>query len=202
LADLLTTETMRTRRESRPARVFSVACGPAQEVQRFIQESTLAEEASITLLDFSEEALQHARSSIESIKSRSGRHTAVEYQRKSVQQILKESGRTLEHNGKKQYELVYCAGLFDYLSDQVSHRLMNVMYEWVAPGGLLLCTNVEPSNPLRNGMEHLLDWHLIYRTAAQLSALAPTQAAPDAARVVCEDSGVNLFLEVRKPGHA
>jgi extracellular factor (EF) 3-hydroxypalmitic acid methyl ester biosynthesis protein len=154
------------------------------------------------LLDFSEEALQHARSSIETIKSRSERHTQIEYQKKSVQQILKESGRTLEHNGKKQYDLVYCAGLFDYLSDQVSHRLMNVMYEWVAPGGLLLCTNVEPSNPLRNGMEHLLDWHLIYRTAAQLRPLAPTQAPADAVRVVCENSGVNLFLEVRKPNHA
>ncbi len=202
LADILTAETLRAQRANRPAQVFSVACGPAQEVQRFIQTSPLAEHAKITLLDFSEEALQHARSSIETIKSRNGRHTQLEYQKKSVQQILKESGRTLEHNGKPQYDLVYCAGLFDYLSDQVSHRLMNVMYEWLAPGGLLLCTNVEPSNPLRNGMEHLLDWHLIYRTAAQLRPLAPVQAPLEASRVVCEDSGVNLFLEVRKPSHA
>jgi extracellular factor (EF) 3-hydroxypalmitic acid methyl ester biosynthesis protein len=202
LTESLITETLRAQREGRPALILSLACGPAQEVQRFIEESPLADNVRFTALDFSEEALQNARSNIETLKSRLGRRTVVEYQRKSAQQILKESGRALEMNGRTQYDMVYCAGLFDYLSDQLSHRLMNIMYEWVAPGGLLLATNVEPSNPLRNGMEHLLDWHLIYRTAAQLRSLAPTRAPADVTRVVSEDSGVNLFLETRKPRHA
>jgi extracellular factor (EF) 3-hydroxypalmitic acid methyl ester biosynthesis protein len=202
LTETINAEALRAQHEGRPALILSLACGPAQEVQRFIQESPLVENARFTVLDFSEEALQNARSNIETLKSRQGRRTVVEYQRKSAQQILKESGRTLEANGKTQYDMVYCAGLFDYLSDQLSHRLVDIMYEWVAPGGLLQATNVEPSNPLRNGMEHLLDWHLIYRSAAQLRSLAPRRAPADAARVVSEDSAVNLFLEVRKPHHA
>ena len=79
---------------------------------------------------------------------------------------------------------------------------MNIMHDWLAPGGLLIVTNVDPSNPMRKGMDHLLDWHLIYRTAPRLLSLKPRQAAADDTFVCSDDSGVNIFLEVRKPNHA
>jgi extracellular factor (EF) 3-hydroxypalmitic acid methyl ester biosynthesis protein len=60
---------------------------------------------------------------------------------------------------------------------------------------------VEPSNPLRNGMEHLLDWHLIYRTGPQLERLRPQIALSEHVRCVADATGVNVFLEVRKPAH-
>ena len=200
LVETLRAEVLRTLRVSRPARVLSVACGPAQEVQRFFGDP-LSEHARFTLLDFNEETLRYARATIDAIKMRQGRRCTVDYVRKSVQQILKESGRSIQQPDK-QYDFVYCAGLFDYLTDPICHRLMDIMYEWVAPGGLLLATNVEPSNPLRNGMEHLLDWHLIYRNAEQMRPLAPSHAPADTVTVRSDDTGVNLFLEARKPEHA
>jgi len=202
LVDTLRTEVLRVRRQSRETRILSVACGPAQEIQRFLSVDPLSDETRITLLDFNEETLRYARTGMDAIKARHGRHASIEYVRKSVQQILKESSRTIQQAPDKGYDFVYCAGLFDYLTDAICHRLMNVMYEWLAPGGLLVATNVEPSNPLRNGMEHLLDWNLIYRTAAHMRRLAPTSAPPDAVVVHSEDTGVNLFLEARKPDHA
>lgn len=48
-------------------------------------------------------------------------------------------------------------------------------------------------------MEHLLDWHLNYRRAGEFIKLAPSGAPPDSVRVIADDTGVNLFLEVRKP---
>jgi len=200
LANTLETEVLRAQRAKRPARIFSVACGPAQEVQRFLEQTPLSDHAHFTLLDFNEETLQYGRSVITAARKKYGRRTVLEYVRKSVQQILKESGRTVARP-EKQYDLVYCAGLFDYLSDQICQRLMTVMYEWLAPGGLLLATNVEPSNPLRHGMEHLLDWHLIYRNSAQMLPLAPSQVGPQACVVRTDPTGVNLFLQVRKPEH-
>ena len=95
------------------------------------------------------------------------------------------------------HDYVYCAGLFDYLTDQVCAKLMGLMYDWLAPGGLLIITNVEPRNPLRHGMEHLLDWHLIYRDAPQLLKLKPASA--EDVRVLSDDTGVNVFMEIRKP---
>jgi extracellular factor (EF) 3-hydroxypalmitic acid methyl ester biosynthesis protein len=77
-----------------------------------------------------------------------------------------------------------------------------MMYDLVAPGGLLIVTNVEPANPSRHGMEHLLDWHLNYRRAGDLAALKPDGASADETRVYADDTGVNVFLEVRKPAYA
>jgi extracellular factor (EF) 3-hydroxypalmitic acid methyl ester biosynthesis protein len=95
--------------------------------------------------------------------------------------------------------VVYCAGLFDYLSDRVCRRLMDIFYEILAPGGLLVATNVEASNPDRQMMEYLMDWHLIYRSPEQLLALAPQKAPAENCRVVSDHTKVNIFLEVRRP---
>jgi extracellular factor (EF) 3-hydroxypalmitic acid methyl ester biosynthesis protein len=202
LFETIARETLRVRTEGRRAQVFSMACGPAQEVQDFFRQSPLRDSAAVTLLDFSEEALHYARSAIEAIARSQSAAISAHYVRKSAQQILKESGRTVQQSGQKQFDLVYCAGLFDYLSDPICQRLMDIMYEWVAPGGLLLTTNVEPGNPLRHGMDHLLDWHLIYRTAPELRTIAPRRAVTDETRVFSDSTGINLFLEVRKPKYA
>jgi len=200
LTQTLRAEVLRTRREGRPARILSIACGPALEVRRFLSEDPLSDSARFTLLDFNEETLRYVRSAIDAINTRHSRWASIEYVRKPVQQILKESSRTIQQPDK-QYDLIYCAGLFDYLNDQICRRLMDIMYEWIAPGGLLVTTNVEPSNPLRNGMEHLLDWYLIYRSADQMRTLAPGAALSGETIVKSENTGVNLFLEVRKHGN-
>jgi extracellular factor (EF) 3-hydroxypalmitic acid methyl ester biosynthesis protein len=202
LIQMLTQETARALRMGRSARIMNVGCGPAQEVQRFLSESPLGRKTSFTLLDFNEETIQYTRSQLENVKRQHSPETNIEYTKKSVHHILKESGKAVVSSREKQYDCVYCAGLFDYLSDQVCHRLLNIMYEWLAPGGLLVVTNVEPSNPLRNGMGHLLDWHLIYRTGPHLRKLAPDKAHPDDCRIQADVTGVNVFLEVRKPANA
>jgi extracellular factor (EF) 3-hydroxypalmitic acid methyl ester biosynthesis protein len=51
-------------------------------------------------------------------------------------------------------------------------------------------------------MEYMLDWMLIYRDGRQFAALKPEAAPPDSLRVITEETGVNLFMEVRKPTHA
>jgi extracellular factor (EF) 3-hydroxypalmitic acid methyl ester biosynthesis protein len=78
---------------------------------------------------------------------------------------------------------------------------MNIFYDLVAPGGLLVATNVEPSNPLRHGMEQLLDWHLIYRKEQEMRELTPSRASKDNVVIRTDSTGVNLFMEVRKPAH-
>jgi extracellular factor (EF) 3-hydroxypalmitic acid methyl ester biosynthesis protein len=99
------------------------------------------------------------------------------------------------------YDLVYCAGLFDYLSDRICRRLLEIFYDMLAPGGLLIATNVHPSNDWRNWMEYLAEWHLVYRDEAQFLHIAPSSAPAENIRVIPDSTGVNIFLEVRKPVH-
>ena len=106
---------------------------------------------------------------------------------------------------ESQFDFIYCAGLFDYLNDETCRLLMNIFYGMLAPGGLLVATNVSDAlnavRPFRYSMEYILDWHLMYRDGRRVAALAPADAARDDWSVVAEGTGVNLFIEVRKPVH-
>jgi extracellular factor (EF) 3-hydroxypalmitic acid methyl ester biosynthesis protein len=58
---------------------------------------------------------------------------------------------------------------------------------------------VDDSNPARNWMEYSVDWHLIYRNVDTMRKLVPHGAHADDWRIRSEPSGVNIFIEVRKP---
>ncbi len=203
LANCIEKEThrvVRVGRPPRPARVLNFACGPALEVQRFATHSILANEAEFTLEDFDDEALAHCQKALLKIFNSRRLDTMAVFKRKSIYQLVKES----QTSGwpQKRFDLVYCAGLFDYLAENTCKQLMEIFYNLLSPGGLLLATNVHSINPLHYGMDHLLDWHLIYRDEAQIRALAPSRSLPENVSVRADDTGVNLFLEVRKPEYA
>jgi extracellular factor (EF) 3-hydroxypalmitic acid methyl ester biosynthesis protein len=199
LTEHLELETQRMIRSGGTARVFNFACGPAAEVQNFLR-SPLSEHAELILADFNAETLEYVSNILDAIKELVGRRTSVCLQQKNVYQLLRENQKP-PSSGKLQYDFVYCAGLFDYLTNHTCKQLMNIFYDLVAPGGLLVATNVEPSNPLRHGMEQLLDWHLIYRKEQEMRELTPSRAGKDDVVVRTDSTGVNLFMEVRKPAH-
>ncbi len=194
-------ESIRLQTQGRRARILNFACGPAGEIQQFLAED-LPLGADFVLLDFNDETLEHLRGRLDQIRSLTARSSRVTLLKKSVNQLFKESMRSRESSVGGQFDFVYCAGLFDYMTDAVCQRLMSVFYQWLAPGGLLLATNVESGNPLRYGMEHLLDWHLNYRDSEICRKIGPDMVSSDALRVYSELTGVNLFIEVRKPEHA
>jgi extracellular factor (EF) 3-hydroxypalmitic acid methyl ester biosynthesis protein len=198
LTQRLLEETARVASQGRIAKIFSVACGPAVEIQDFLREQELSNRADFTLLDFNEETLQYITKALSDLKAKCSRRTPVRFVKRSVHQLIKDSVRSAPDANSGQYDFVYCAGLFDYLTDTVCQRLMTLLYEWVAPGGLLLATNVEPSNPKRQVMEQCVDWQLIYRTSLQSGALRPSQVAPDDFLVRADITGVNLFMEARR----
>lgn len=201
LVSMLRQETERAAREGRVARIYNLGCGPAQEVQQFLGNDTLCDEADLLLLDFNDETLVNTTRVLEDIRARHRRRTGLKLEKKSVHQILKEAGRPAPGQ-REGYDLVYCAGLFDYLSDRICRRLLEIFYDMVAPGGLLIATNVHPSNPWKNWMEYLAEWHLVYRDEEQFFKLAPEKAPRGAATVKADATGVNIFLEVRKPAKA
>lgn len=182
----------------RVARVLSLGCGPAVEVQEFLKKPVPADALEFTLIDFNQETLDRARSCIEEIKGLHHRRTPVDFVRKSVIAMLKEGPSA--RAGREQFDLVYCAGLFDYLTDPVCRRLSSQLYEWLRPGGLFISTNVHDVNPWPLVMDFIMDWHLNYRNPALMMATRPQQAAPGDITMSADRTGVNIFLEARKPG--
>ena len=196
LQNLLETETLRVLRWGRKPRIFNFACGPALEIQKFLSEFNLIEGTELTLADFSEETLDHLRRLTSAIKAKRGVRATIHFQRKSVHQIIKESARS---ENRPQYDVVYCAGLFDYLPDTTCTRMLEIFYNWLAPGGLLAVTNVVDDKPFRHMLEFVLDWHLIYRDVKESHLMFPDSIPLEARSVKKDPTGVNIFLEARKP---
>jgi extracellular factor (EF) 3-hydroxypalmitic acid methyl ester biosynthesis protein len=202
LIERLEEETRRISSQGKVARIFNLGCGPAQEVQNFLSKSDLSDHADFLLLDFNDETLANTTRVLEDLRTRHRRRTGLRLMKRSVHQILKESSKAGAGFETGSYDFVYCAGLFDYLSDRICRRLLEVFYDLLAPGGLLVATNVDISNPSRNWMEYVLEWHLVYRNSEQFLKLAPDRAPPGACTVKSDVTGVNIFLEVRKPANA
>jgi extracellular factor (EF) 3-hydroxypalmitic acid methyl ester biosynthesis protein len=180
----------------RRLRILNVACGPAIELQRLLKSDLDTDHCQFVLLDFSEIALDYTRKQVEKIMLECGREADFEYLNESVHTLLKKAHAEHMDLGGENYDLVYCAGLFDYLSDRICSRLLRLFYRLLGPGGKVLATNVDPSNGSMYAMEHLLEWYLIYRNQEQLAALGKGLGEQ---RTFADDTGINVFLEIARP---
>lgn len=180
--------------QGRQFRVLNVACGPAVEIQRFIAACPHPERLVFELLDFSQETLDYTRARIDKACQENGKRIEVNFVHESVHELLKRAVRGSAPVGSQRFDFIYCAGLFDYLSDKVCSRLLDYFVGRSRPDGRILVTNVHAANPQRNGMEHLLEWHLIYRDESELERVLPI---PRGATQIYKDStGVNVFAEL------
>jgi len=196
LENLLVEESERVADEQRIFTVLSVACGPAVEIQRFIRKHDSASQSAIHLMDFNSETLEYVKERTQLSMSDSGRKPALKFIQKSIDELLKDVHME-EEAFLPTYDMIYCAGLFDYFPDAVCRNLVHLYHRWVRPGGLLAVTNVHPINPDRHIMEHLLEWYLVYRDETQLETLAPMGSDP---QVFVDETGVNVFLTIRREG--
>ncbi len=194
-------EALRGERRRRPVRVLNLGCGPAHEIELFLAASALSDHTEFTLWDFNDETVAHTGQRLEEARQKHTRQTRIQIVKKSIQQVFKESGRAQTQTDTAQYDYIYCAGLFDYLTDKTCRQLMSIFYRWLAPDGLLLITNVVACKPFQHMLEFLLDWHLIYRDTTQGRALIPPEALSSDCRVYRDDTEVNLIVEVRKSAH-
>ncbi len=113
-------------------RIFDLGCGPAWEVQQFLAQDAISNHASFTFVDFNDETLEHVGTVLGDLKCQFERTTRIDLIKKSVHQVLKEEAKP--GLNPPHYELIYCAGIFDYLSDRICKRLMNIFYSCWSPG--------------------------------------------------------------------
>ena len=199
LTQKLVEETARVRATGQACKVFNIGCGPAQEIQRFYADSPLSDHADFMLLDFNDETLNVAQKILGQARDRNGRQAKMEFMKKSAAQLLRMKETKAGVSIFNQYDFVYCAGLYDYLSDSLCRQLNETFYKMLRPGGLLVVTNVDACNPIRHWLGDILEWHLIYRGYHEMMGLRPAAADPDHVRVVADVTSVNIFMEIRKP---
>jgi SAM-dependent methyltransferase len=70
------------------------------------------------------------------------------------------------------FDLIYSAGLYDYLPETLARRLTARLLQMLRPGGRLLIANFVPSGSGRGYMELFMDWELVVRNEAALRDIA------------------------------
>lgn len=141
----------------RPRRVLALASGHLRELALVPAHSRPRE---VVAFDQDEASLAVVASSY---------RAGVTTRRGTVREVL--AGRL---RGER-FDLVYAAGLFDYLDRPVAAALASRMLELLAPAGRLLIANFTPETPDIGFMEAMSEWHLVYRTEADLLAIVDAE---------------------------
>lgn len=98
------------------------------------------------------------------------------------------------------YDLVYAAGLFDYFSERMAHRVANRLWSHVAPGGVLCIPNYNSGVPDAGYLECFMDWWLIYRNREEMVQIGMALPADSVASTKCEllDEENVWYLQAQK----
>lgn len=178
----------------RRVRVASVGCGPAREIYALLERSPeLGRRLDVSLIDQEDRAITYCERTLGPLAAQTD--ARLHLIRESVRRLLttRQLSTTLGR-----CDLIYSAGLFDYLSVRSFQSLLAALYGALVPGGLLAVGNVASHNPTRWFMEYCLDWFVIHRSREDLLTFgSQLHPAPASLWVDSEPLGVNLFLFAR-----
>jgi extracellular factor (EF) 3-hydroxypalmitic acid methyl ester biosynthesis protein len=103
----------------------------------------------------------------------------------------------IKYRTEQKYDLVWSAGLFDYLADNFFVNVLSRALSWAVAGGELVIGNFSPRNTTRDYMA-FGGWELYHRSEDDLFQLALAAGAQrEKITIDKESEGVNLFLRIR-----
>jgi len=86
-----------------------------------------------------------------------------------------------------QFDLIYSAGLYDYLSTRFAQKLTQSLYNMLAPGGRLLLINIASDYDEIGYMESYMNWAMIGRDKLDALDLASMVEANEKAKIEIRD---------------
>ncbi len=174
-----------------PIKILSLACGPAMEVQYFLAEhpQLANENIEFHFADQDTDALKECQRKIESLVREKKLKVKTVFHNWAIKNIIESGLQTTD------FDLIYSAGLFDYLSDAVAHFAGKQLCAALKSGGHAIIGNFDISAPNRFGLSMVTDWHLIYRSEEDLRRLFSELGKITMER---ESLGINLFAVLEK----
>lgn len=176
--------------------IVSIACGPAREIYEFLKFAPLSAKTpvKIILIDSEEHALDYAQARLREISVPARSVDLVFLKEDAVTGVLQNKEFL---KWFRDANCIISAGLFDYLTERVSRRLINSLVSYLRPCGQLLIGNISKRNPDVFAMDYFMDWRLILRDEPDLLKLVnPELKMNYTADVISESLGLNLFLRV------
>jgi SAM-dependent methyltransferase len=174
-----------------PARVLSMACGPARELFDVYGKLADPNRLVATCLDIDLQALAFVGD--------------VRDRRKLKSRMRLENGNLVYlATGRHKLDLppqdlAYSIGLIDYFNDAFVVKLLDFVHEKLRPGGRVILGNFHPRNSTKAMMDHVLDWKLIHRDENDMNRLFEASRFGRACdEIRFEPRQVNLFAIASK----
>ena len=169
-------------RKTKNVRILNVGSGPARDVFDFFTLYPQSLNTHFDCIDLDDKAIAYA-------SKLCYRHLSkVSFYRQNL----------LHFKMPYRYDLIWSAGLFDYLSDRLFIFALRRLFSHLGDAGEMIIGNFASSNPSRLWMESIGDWTLQHRSPEQLIALSEDAGIPASlVSIGNEPLGVNLFLHIQ-----
>lgn len=152
----------------RPLHILNVASGPCREL---IDGASRAEvsprDLHVDCVDSDDKAIKYARTLLGDSWS-----SSVEFHHANA----------LRYRPRRKYDLVWCAGLFDYLEHRLAASLARRLFNAVAPGGQLVIGNFSTDHQTRPWIEWCGNWLLCHRSETDFNQVAEDAGIPKSCR--------------------
>jgi len=175
----------------REVRVCNIGAGPARELEDLLSAGELPVALVVSLIDQDEDALAFAHDRLRKAALLHGSRVDLRCRYASFRQILSQKELLEELSGQ---DLVYSAGLMDYLADGSARTLVRQLAGLLRAQGRLFVGNAADEPGIKWVPEFVLDWHMHYRTADQMIELARDLPFKGCVRLCGDDSRAWHFL--------
>lgn len=180
----------------RMLKIANVGCGPAWEVASLLENWPGDRAGEFSLIDQDERALARAYERAYPLTLPLQGRAALRCLQVSFLDLMKAGAlfRSLPPQ-----DLVYSVGVVDYLSPKRARQFVTDLFAQLAPGGLLAIANVKDCDEaIMWPLEFIGDWSLIYRSEAEMRAMA-AGLGHAGLEIKADATGRVLFLLLRKP---
>jgi extracellular factor (EF) 3-hydroxypalmitic acid methyl ester biosynthesis protein len=180
------------------ARVLSVGSGPARELIELVKEGKVLKPLFFDCVDSEEKALDYIRTEIGKIDPVKRQHLRLRLINRNLLLLLKLKNAEREF-GK--YDFIYSSGMFDYLSDKISKKMVENLYKLLDNSSSLIVSNANKDiGDHRAYYEMLGNWMLIQRQEVDmLDWVRGVGGASDIEFLNSEKKKSFLFLSIIKP---
>lgn len=190
LAEELLRRSLHDLSSQNPIRILNVACGSSRELFDFLKECSLDDRVEATCMDADPEALHYADTQLNVFPHRA----KIRYLNDNA--VRWALGRNRQRLAPQ--DIIYSAGLTDYLDRRLFTALVTRCHEHLKPGGCLIIGNFAPNNPNKAVMDHILHWKLIHRSEKDLRDIFAETPFRDRVTFLSEPEGINLFAVARR----
>lgn len=162
--------------------VLNIGCGPCQDVVEFLSQGP--SQVFFECVDYDKNAIEYSYNKVKA----KGFLGNIEFYRDNA----------FKFRPTRQYDLIWSAGLFDYLDEKTFKMLLTKQLAFLKEGGEIVLGNFSQNNSTRDYME-FGNWFLHHRSEDELIQIAVDCGVPvNNIDVRSEPLGVNFFLHISK----